>query len=357
MKNQSWLRKAGLASAAAALTLTVAPLGQGFPFNPLTQAEAAAHTYQTIENLNLRTGASPETGVVAIIPKGAQVELISTSGSWVEVRYGAKTGYVNSKFLKKTGQQPVLKNFVTIDKLNLREGAGVEYSVITEIPMGETVKLLSGNGSWVEVSYGNQRGYVNSAYLKEAKAPAENTEYPAPSIETPGTYIDGMLIVNKEFALPSDYNPGVVPEAEQAASDMLRDAKQHGLSIQTVSAFRSFSYQAGLYENYVNRYGAAQADTISAKAGHSEHQAGLAFDFGSSTNAGLSQSFADTEEGQWLAENAHQYGFILRYPEGKEHITGYQFEPWHFRYLGSENAEKVKNSGQTLEEYLEISVE
>lgn len=359
MKNQSWLRKAGLASAAAALALTVTPLGEGLPFNQTIQAEASTNTYQTIENLNLRSGVSAETGVVTIIPKGAQVELVSKSGSWVEVRYGAETGYVNPKFLAKSEEQKTAaQNYSTIDKLNLREGAGVKYGIIAEIPEGETVRLISGKSGWVEVSYGNQTGYVNSAYLKAVKAPAEKAEkYPAPSAETPGTYIDGILIVNKEYALPSDYSPGVVPEAEQAVSDMLEEAKDQGLSIKTVSAFRSYSYQAGLYDNYVNRYGQAQADTVSAKAGHSEHQAGLAFDFGSTSNTGLSKSFADTAEGQWLADNAHKYGFILRYPEGKEHITGYQYEPWHFRYLGAENAEKVKDSGKALEEYLELTEE
>lgn len=359
MKNQSWLRKAGLASAAAALALTVTPLGEGLPFNQTIQAEASTNTYQTIENLNLRSGASAETAVVTIIPKGAQVELVSKSGSWAEVRYGAKTGYVNSKFLSNIEQQkPAAQTHVTIDKLNLREGAGVQYNIITEIPEGEPVRLISGKSGWVKVSYGDRTGYVNSAYLKAVKAPAEEAEkYPAPAIEAPGTYIDGILIVNKEYALPSDYNPGVVPEAELAVSDMLQDAKEQGLSIKTVSGFRSYSYQAGLYDNYVNRYGQAQADTVSAKAGHSEHQAGLAFDFGSTSTTGLSESFADTAEGQWLADNAHKYGFILRYPEGKEHITGYQYEPWHFRYLGTENAVKVKDSGKALEEYLEIAKE
>lgn len=359
MKNQSWLRKAGLASAAAALALTVTPLGEGLPFNHTIQAEASTHTYHTIENLNLRSGASVDTAVVTIIPKGAQVELVSKSGSWVKVRYGAETGYVNPKFLAKLEvQKPAAQNYRTVDKLNLREGAGVKYGIITEIPEGGTVKLISGKTNWVKVSYGNQTGYVNSAYLEAIKAPTEKAEkYPAPSIETPGTYIDGILIVNKEYALPSDYNPGVVPEAEQAVSDMLEEAKEQGLSIKTVSGFRSYSYQAGLYDNYVNRYGKAQADTVSAKAGHSEHQAGLAFDFGSTSTTGLSKSFADTAEGQWLADNAHKYGFILRYPEGKEHITGYQYEPWHFRYLGAENAEKVKDSGKALEEYLELTEE
>ncbi|WKA57739.1 D-alanyl-D-alanine carboxypeptidase family protein [Planococcus shenhongbingii] len=355
MKKQTWLRTAGLASAAAALTLAVAPIGEGFPMNGITHAEAASLAYQTAENLNLRTGASAEHDVVTIIPKGEQVQLLSKSGSWYEVRYGTETGFVNSAFLKKAEElEPVLKTYAALENLNLREGARTESGIITEIPKGETVTYLSKTGKWFEVSYGIHTGYVNADFLTDDPV-KDMGNYPAPSTDTPGTYIDGILVINKENALPSDYNPGVIPEAEQAVADMTANAKKQGIEIRTVSAFRSFSYQAGLYDNYVNQHGSAKADTISAKAGHSEHQAGLAFDFGGTSNTGLNKSFADTQEGQWLAANAHKYGFILRYLEGKEHITGYQFEPWHFRYLGSEQAEKVKHSGKTLEEYLNIT--
>ncbi|MDN7244604.1 D-alanyl-D-alanine carboxypeptidase family protein [Planococcus shenhongbingii] len=356
MKKQAWLRTAGLASAAAALTLTVTPIGEGFPLDGVTHAEAASPTYQTTENLNLRTGASAEHDAAAIIPKGKHVQVLSKSGSWYEVRYGSKTGYVNSAFLKKAGKpEPVLETYAAVENLNLREGAGMEYGIITEIPKGEKVTYLSKNGKWFKVSYGIHTGYVNAGFLTDDPV-KDMKNYPAPSTDTPGTYIDGILIVNKENALPSNYNPGVIPEAEQAVVDMTADAKKQGVEIRTVSAFRSFSYQTGLYDNYVTQYGYAKADTISAKAGHSEHQAGLAFDFAGSSNRGLSTSFAETEEGKWLAANAHKYGFILRYPKGKEHITGYQFEPWHFRYLGTEQAGKVKNSGKTLEEFLNINL-
>ncbi|MGK7376311.1 D-alanyl-D-alanine carboxypeptidase family protein [Planococcus sp. 1R117A] len=355
MKKQSWVKSAGLASAAAALTFAVTPIGEGFPLNGVTHAEAASPTYQTTENLNLRTGASAEHDVVAIIPKGEHIQYISKSDAWYKVRYGSETGFVNPAFLKKADKlEPVLKTYAALENLNLREGAGTEYGIITEIPKGEKVTYLSKNGKWLKVSYGIHAGYVNADFLTDD--PVKDMEnYPAPSTDTPGTYIDGILVINKENALPSDYNPGVIPEAEQAAADMTADAKKQGIEIRTVSAFRSFSYQTGLYDNYVNQYGSAKANTISAKAGHSEHQAGLAFDFAGTSNTGLSKSFADTQEGQWLAANAHKYGFILRYPEGKEHITGYQFEPWHFRYLGSEHAVKVKNSGKTLEEYLGVT--
>ncbi len=164
------------------------------------------------------------------------------------------------------------------------------------------------------------------------------------------TYIDGILIVNKTYELPADYNPGVQPEAQAAFDRMQKAAWAEGLNIWIASGFRSYEYQSGLYDRYVNRSGKAEADRYSARPGHSEHQTGLAFDLNSIEN-----SFADTAEGKWVAEHCHEYGFIIRYPKGSESITGYIYEPWHIRYLGEEKAESVYNSGLTLEEYLGIT--
>lgn len=164
------------------------------------------------------------------------------------------------------------------------------------------------------------------------------------------TYIKGILIVNKKYGLPKDYNPGVDPEANSALKRMQADASSIGLSLKLVSGYRSYNTQYNLYNNYVRQNGQAKADTFSARPGHSEHQTGLAFDVGSTKGA-----FANTYESKWLAENCHLYGFIIRYPKGKTNITGYIYEPWHIRYLGVETATKVKESGLTLEEYLRIN--
>jgi len=172
---------------------------------------------------------------------------------------------------------------------------------------------------------------------------------------TEPTYIDGILIVNKTYALPSDYNPydgDIAPEVQEAFNAMEQDARAEGLTLYISSGFRSYDYQAGLYERYAQRDGYDKADTYSARAGHSEHQTGLCFDLNT-----IDDSFADTAEGKWVAENCYKYGFIVRYPEGKEDKTGYQYEPWHLRYLGVELATKVYNSGLCLEEYLGITSE
>lgn len=166
------------------------------------------------------------------------------------------------------------------------------------------------------------------------------------------TYIDGVLIVNKTYSLPKDYNPGVDATAENAFKKMQSAAAAEGLNIYISSGFRSYDYQSGLYERYASRDGYAAADRYSARPGHSEHQTGLAFDLNS-----IDDSFADTREGRWVAENCHKYGFIIRYPKGKEEITGYMYESWHIRYLGVDMATKVYESGKTLEEYFGITSE
>lgn len=171
------------------------------------------------------------------------------------------------------------------------------------------------------------------------------------------TYIDGVLVVNKKYGLPADYAPGINPTAQSALNRMIADAAKAGHELSVISTYRSYSYQKELYNRYVSSHGEAQAKRFAAQPGHSEHQTGLAFDLGGteSQEDWLSGSFGDTPAGKWLAANAHKYGFIVRYPEGKEAITGYIYEPWHFRYLGVETATKVYNSGLTLEEYLGIS--
>ena len=168
-------------------------------------------------------------------------------------------------------------------------------------------------------------------------------------IVTDLTYIKGILIVNKKYGLPPNYNPGVNQTALAALNKMQSDASKLGLTLNLVSGFRSYQTQKNLYNNYVKKDGVALADTYSARPGHSEHQTGLAFDVGSTKG-----SFANTKEAKWLAENCHLYGFIIRYPYGKTNITGYIYEPWHVRYLGVDIATEVKESNLSLEEYLGI---
>jgi hypothetical protein len=172
--------------------------------------------------------------------------------------------------------------------------------------------------------------------------------YPETIIEGP-YYVDGILIVNKKYSIPTDFANGLDDNALNALYELQDAADESGYSLPIVSGFRSYNFQKDLYERYVYEDGQADADTSSARPGHSEHSTGLAFDVGSVTS-----SYGVTPAGKWLAKNCHKYGFIVRYPQGKSDITGYIYEPWHIRYLGVENATKVYESGLTLEEYLGV---
>lgn len=173
---------------------------------------------------------------------------------------------------------------------------------------------------------------------------------------TEPTIIDGILIANKQYPLPANYNPGEDEQALAAYKEMEAAAKQAGYKIMAFSSFRSYEYQQTLYEKYIAKDGQENADRYSARPGHSEHQTGLAFDIGEvgREDLWLTEEFGETPAGKWLAENAHNYGFVLRYPKGKEEITGFMYESWHFRYLGVETAKEVYEAGVTLEEYLNI---
>ena len=165
------------------------------------------------------------------------------------------------------------------------------------------------------------------------------------------TYIDNILIVNKTYSLPSTYGKKLTTDTKNAFNDMKKDANSIGLNLYISSGYRSYKTQKTVYNNYVKRDGKTKADTYSARAGHSEHQTGLAFDLNT-----INDLFGYTEEGLWVNDNCYKYGLIIRYPKDKTNITGYKYEPWHLRYVGKELAEKLYNNGNwiTLEEYFGI---
>lgn len=179
-------------------------------------------------------------------------------------------------------------------------------------------------------------------------------------------YVDGYLIVNKSYPLDSSWKPmntytEITEEICKSCIDknaynewtkMKSDATAIGLNLYISSGFRSYDYQEGLYQSYVNRDGKEAADTYSARPGHSEHQSGLAFDLNT-----VDSSFAATNEGKWVHDNAHLYGFIIRYPKDKSNETGYKYESWHLRYVGLELADKLYNNGEwiTMENYFGLN--
>lgn len=164
------------------------------------------------------------------------------------------------------------------------------------------------------------------------------------------TYFDGVMIANKTYTLPASYNPGVQPVAMDAFYDMQAAAAADGISLWILSSFRSYEDQDVIYNRYVAQDGRDAADTYSSRPGHSDHQTGYTFDLNS-----LEQDFQYDPAGKWLDKNCYKYGFIIRYPKGKESSTGYMYEPWHVRYIGVDLATKVTQSGLSLEEYFGIT--
>ncbi|WP_085506862.1 M15 family metallopeptidase [Thalassobacillus devorans] len=179
------------------------------------------------------------------------------------------------------------------------------------------------------------------------------------------------VVVNKSRKLPDGFEPNdlVVPEvafpfeefhekkqmrleAAEALEELFKGAKQDGVELIAASGYRSYERQKLIYEDNVKKNGEEHANQFSAKPGTSEHQTGLAMDITSAAAAfKLDQDFIETKEGQWLADHAHEYGFIIRYPEGKSDITGYAYEPWHLRYVGKEPAAEIHQQEETLEEF------
>lgn len=217
----------------------------------------------------------------------------------------------------------------------------------------------------VSTSSDNSSDYSGSQY-----ADLQSVSSKGFSIQTINgiTYVDGVLIANKTYSLPSDFIPQdpEVPVTSQRSTTSLdrtlmsawrtmqADASSQGLNIYIASAYRSYSYQVNLYNSYVARDGKAAADTYSSRPGNSEHQTGLCFDLNS-----IDDSFGDTAEGRWVNDNCYKYGFCIRFPKGKDAYTGYQYESWHLRYVGKDLAEKLYNNGAwiSLEEYFGITSE
>ena len=190
--------------------------------------------------------------------------------------------------------------------------------------------------------------------VEETTAPTTATTSKGYTIENKNGiyYINNIPVVNKTYDVPSSYNPGgLTAEFTSAFNKMKSDAAKQGINLEIISGYRSYDTQSSTYNGHVNRVGQGEADTISARPGHSEHQLGLAADLNS-----LSQSFGKTKEGIWLNNNMSKYGFILRYPSSKEGITGYSYEPWHIRYVGTDISSQLYKNGTwtTLEEYLGI---
>lgn len=159
-------------------------------------------------------------------------------------------------------------------------------------------------------------------------------------------YIPDNLALLDNCSLNNKY---LVKEAKENFELMCQDLKKENLHLRVISSYRGYNYQKTLYDNYVLKDGKEKADTYSARPGFSEHQTGLVIDVDNGKND--FNNFEDTKEFEWMINNSYKYGFILRYPYGKENITGYSYESWHYRYVGKEVSEYIFHNDLTLDEY------
>ncbi|MGX7025113.1 M15 family metallopeptidase [Vagococcus hydrophili] len=240
---------------------------------------------------------------------------------------------VNQTIAIPNNNYPMWQNFSWQKKNNTNNVAKKKYTVKYQYHHfnGDVYSSVYDNNKWM--------GYLNQ---KGSKSWQEKNGV---------LYIDNIMIANKKIKLPSYFNPGENGEAGRQVRYMISDMQRQGMSVSnSYSGFRTYQYQEQIYNDYVRINGQAKTDTFCARPGHSEHQTGLTFDLRHGNGTLIESGW----EANWLSQNAHKYGFIIRYKASKTPITGYQGEPWHVRYVGKDQANKIMNSGQCLEEYLGV---
>ncbi|WP_231891324.1 M15 family metallopeptidase [Paenibacillus swuensis] len=253
-------------------------------------------------------------------------------------------------------------------------GTPAKGDAVAEMPPPKPVAGNSGSaGNGMNSGTKPNKGNTAVAALSPLK---ETVKVNAQGLAVVTNATSRTVIVNKKRNLPSDYKPAdlVIPkipfsfsgespkkqmrkEAARALEKLFAAADKAGIELKAVSGYRSYATQKSIFDRNAEQKGAAEANRTSAHPGQSEHQTGLAMDISSkSANYALETSFGKTKEGKWLAANAPKYGFIIRYLDGKEAITGYSYEPWHVRYIGTDLAGDIAASGLTLEEYANEAV-
>ena len=372
------------------VTLGTSPAPQPEPTPQPSEPDTETHwNGRTTAFVNLRSGPSTGYRIYLTVPLGDAITILDRSNSgWYRVQYGSYTGYMSSDYIDVLGaveETPTTPssepdadtrwNGRTTAFVNLRSGPSTGYRIYLTVPLGDAITILDrSNSGWYRVQYGSYTGYMSSDYIQVLGAVEET---PDPTVPTPppaGTVdvSDPLLLVNPWNAVPEDYAVSLVSIGDGESVDqrcygdlmqMLDDCAVYGNAQPYVcSSYRTNDTQTRLYENKVDRliaqgYSPSDARTEAAKAvaipGTSEHQLGLAVDIVDLRYQVLDAGQEDTATQQWLMQNSWKYGFILRYPNDKTAVTGIIYEPWHYRYVGRENAKAIYESGLCLEEYLQ----
>ncbi|KWX76248.1 M15 family metallopeptidase [Paenibacillus jilunlii] len=258
------------------------------------------------------------------------------------------------------------------DELQGQPSSAPEPSAVASSAPGKPDAATGSGPSAEPDNSGNEAAAKPSPTPTDKPSDSDHSGSTDPEAELTAAEPDSMAaMINKQYKLPDGYKPAdlVYPDvpfifsekiekrmlrkaAADALEEMFAGALKDGVHLAGVSGFRSEATQTRLFNNYVKRDGEEKARTYSAVPGHSEHQTGLAIDLsGTDGKCAAESCFAGTEEANWLAAHAAEYGFIIRYPEGKQAITGYMYEPWHVRYVGKDIAASIAERGITLEEY------
>ncbi len=334
---------------------TKMPIVTMTPYNASNKGEIWKSSDEKIATVN-------ENGVITAVSEGKCVVTVTAAGNSavnakvnVTVKGGNKVESIDLSFTETsiTVGQTVMPRvtMLPLDADTLEEEwKSDNESVATVDKYGNITGISTGTCKVTVTSVSNPK------VSKEVKVTVKELNSSGHEVTqgTSGeTYFDGTLVVNKTYGMDSSYNPGgLTSECAAAFENLRRAAALDGITIYIQSGFRSYEDQERLYDQYVISRGKEAADMFSARAGHSEHQTGLTIDCNDA-----SDSFVGTPEAEWLAEHASEYGFIIRYPKGKEDITGYKYEPWHIRYVGKDLAQELDSSGLTLEEYFGITSE
>ena len=239
-----------------------------------------------------------------------------------------------------------LKGFVLVTKsAKYYQESNTSSTELGEIAAGEYLENYGVTNGFNKVRYNGIDGYIESSNLSTVNNPDQLK------------VIKGILVVNNQYSLPEDFQPGMNVQAKTNFDIMARKAKNDGIIIKIASDFRSYEQQkTNGYTDGVSAFGEYMADGSQVEPGKSEHQTGLAFDVvGEDYENKYNDNFQDSKEYKWLVENAHKYGFIIRYPKDKENITGRKFEPWHIRFVEPTVADEMHRNNLCLEEYLGLA--
>ncbi|TKH03235.1 D-alanyl-D-alanine carboxypeptidase [Peribacillus simplex] len=331
-------------------------------------ANAATVTYTATANLNVRAGPSTANKIIATVKQGTKLTVTGKNANgWLKVSLNGQTGYVSGQYVKISNSSSSTETvtYTATANLNVRTGPSTANKIITTVKQGTKLTVTGKNvNGWLKVSLNGQAGYVSSKYVKISNSSSDDIQVVAKPESIP-------VLVNKKNKLPENYVPKdlvytSIPftfkektekrkmrsEAAAAISKLFTESKKQGVSLLGVSAYRSHATQVALFDSYVKRDGYAKAITYSALPGTSEHETGLAIDVtGGNGKCAAQDCFGGTKEAKWLQAHADDYGFIIRYPKGKESVTGYKYEPWHLRYVGKSIAQTIMSQGITLEEY------